>query len=218
MTLTRADLESSRLQKLIQQAGLGLQLLSEAELQASLRQTLQQRPHAEVWLFAYGSLIWNPTFHSIGRTVGTIYGLHRQFCLWTPLGRGTPDNPGLVLALDRGGSCRGVAYRIAEHEAFAELLLVWRREMVVNSYVPRWVRVFTGDRTLEAITFVINRQHDCYSGELSLDTVVNSIATACGELGSCKNYLLQTVESLLQAGIQDKYLLSLRDRVLAKQG
>lgn len=221
MSLTRADLESGHLrQQFIQaglQAGLNLHVLSDAELEASLRGILQQQPNSEVWLFAYGSLIWNPIFRFADRRVGTIHGLHRRFCLWTPLGRGTPDHPGLVLGLDRGGRCRGIVYRIAAADVWAELWLVWRREMVVGSYVPRWVKVTDGTETRGAITFVVNRKHPCYAHSLTQTQTVEAIATSAGRLGSCSDYLLQTVEGLLSMGIADQQLLRLRDRVLTRQ-
>ena len=199
MSLTRAELESSFLQKMVSQfPELGLRILSETQLQESIRQTLhRQAPDFDVWLFAYGSLIWNPIFRFIERRVGTVYGLHRRFCLWAPLGRGTPNNPGLILGLDRGGSCRGIAYRIAAADVSSELLLVWRREMVVGSYIPRWIKVFDGTQAIEAIAFVVNRNYPHYVGNLSLETTVNSIATASGQLGSCADYLIQTVNGLL---------------------
>lgn len=217
MPLTRSDLESRRLQQLILQSGRGVNVLSEDQLQESIHKTLKrQKPDSDVWIFAYGSLIWNPIFNFVEQRVGTIYGWHRRFCLWVPRGRGTPDNPGLVLGLDRGGSCRGIAYRIAAAEVPAELLLLWRREMVVGCYIPSWVRVFDGTQTVEAIAFVINRQHRAYAGNISFETTVNSIATASGELGSSAEYLMQTVNGLLALGIKDKHLLQLRDQVVAQ--
>ncbi len=218
MSLTRSDLESRRLQQIILQSGRGVNVLSEAQLQESIGETLkQEKPDSDVWIFAYGSLIWNPIFKFVEQRVGTIYGWHRRFCLWVPQGRGTPDNPGLVLGLDRGGSCCGIAYRIAAADVSSELLLLWRREMVVGCYIPRWVRVFDGTQTLSAIAFVINRHHRAYTGNISLETTVNSIATACGELGSCSEYLMQTINGLMTVGIKDKQLLQLRDRVVARQ-
>lgn len=215
MSLTRTDLESNLLQKLVLQSGLGLRVLTEAQLQESITETLRrQLPNSDVWLFAYGSLIWNPIFRFVEHRVDTIYGWHRRFCLWTPLGRGTPDNPGLVLGLDRGGSCRGIAFRISAADVLSELLLVWRREMVVGSYIPRWVRLVDGT---EAIAFVVNRCNSGYAGNVSLETTVNSIATASGELGSCSDYLMQTVNGLMTVGIKDKQLLLLRDQVIQRQ-
>ena len=219
MTLTRDYLQSGLLQKMIAQSGLGLYVLSEAELQESICQTLKrQKPNSDIWLFAYGSLIWNPIFRFVEHRVGTIYGFHRRFCLWAPLGRGTPDNPGLVLGLDKGGSCRGIAYRIPAADVVSELLLLWRREMVIGSYIPTWVKVFDGQQVVEAIAFVVNRTHSGYAGNISFETTVTSIATANGELGSSADYLLQTVDGLNTVGIKDKQLLRLRQAVIAKTG
>ncbi|MBF2001559.1 MAG: gamma-glutamylcyclotransferase [Synechococcales cyanobacterium M58_A2018_015] len=216
MTLTRADLETGRLQQLIAQSGINIHVLTEAELQASLDHTLQQCPQTDIWLFAYGSLIWNPIFHFVERRVGTVHGFHRRFCLWTALGRGTPDNPGLMLGLDRGGSCRGILYRVAP-EVRSELLLVWRREMVVGSYIPRWVKVIEGDTVRLAIAFIINRSHPFYASKLSLEATVQHLATARGPLGSCADYLQQTVEGLMQSGIRDRRLHQLQRQVMALQ-
>lgn len=218
MTLTRSDLESRMLQQMILQAGLNLPVWSEAELQSSLESALQPHPVTDdIWLFAYGSLIWNPVFHYCDRRLGKLYGWHRQFCLWTPLGRGTPENPGLVLGLERGGSCRGLLYRIAAAHMRSELLLVWRREMVVGSYIPRWVKVTDGTICIHALTFTINPLHPNYAGKLPMAIAAQHIATAGGKLGSCADYLMQTVEGLLCAGIQDQYLLQLKAQVLALQ-
>lgn len=218
MSLTRTHLESGLLQQMILQSGLAVRVLSEAELQESIRETLRrQKPNSDVWLFAYGSLIWNPIFRFVEHRVGSIHGFHRRFCLWTPLGRGTPDNPGLVLGLDKGGSCRGIAFRIAAVDVLSELLLVWRREMVVASYIPTWVKVSDGKQGLQAIAFVVNRHHQSYAGNVSFETTVDSIATASGELGSCADYLMQTVDGLMTVGIKDKQLLRLRKQVIARQ-
>jgi glutathione-specific gamma-glutamylcyclotransferase len=216
LSLTRSDLESRRLQQTILQSGTGV-ILTEAQLQESLNQTLaQQKPNSDVWLFAYGSLIWNPIFKFAEQRIGKIYGWHRSFCLWVPQGRGTPSNRGLVLGLDRGGSCRGIAYRIAAADVSLELPLLWRREMVVGCYIPHWVKVFDGVQQLPAITFVINRQHRAYTGKISKETMINSIATASGELGSCADYLMQTVNGLMKVGIKDQQLLWLSKQVSAR--
>ncbi len=99
----------------------GLAVRSDGELEASLDETLAARPtDAPVWLFGYGSLMWNPAFSFAERRIGTLRGWHRRFCLWLRLGRGTPERPGLMLALDRGGTTRGIAFRLAQGEERAE--------------------------------------------------------------------------------------------------
>ena len=179
---------------MIRQSGLAMQVLSESQLQESIRVTLKShKPNTDVWLFAYGSLIWNPIFKFTERRVGTVYDWHRHFCLRALVGRGTPEHPGLVLGLDSGGSCRGVVYRIPAADVKSELLLLWRREMVIGSYIPRWVKVVDGTDEVMAIAFIINRHHPDYAGKMSFETTVNTIATAKGELGSSAEYLMQTV-------------------------
>jgi glutathione-specific gamma-glutamylcyclotransferase len=142
MSLTRDDLEAGRLQEAIARSKAAASFLSEAELQASLCHTLQQQqPDSDVWVFAYGSLIWNPIFRYVERRVGTIYGFHRRFCLWVPVGRGTPDNPGLVLGLDRGGSCRGIAFRIAASAGLATRNDCWFLYSSLGQSRRWWARI-----------------------------------------------------------------------------
>src|SRR3970040_881301 len=153
--LTRADLESDRLKKLFCQANPGVRGLSDAELDSSLQALLRCHPKGEdVWLFGYGSLIWNPIIQFEERHVARLHGYHRRFCLWSHVNRGSLHKPGLVLGLDAGGSCRGVVFRIGAKQAQSELPLLWRREMVLGAYCPRWVKVDMGDRELSAIAFV----------------------------------------------------------------
>ncbi|MBS0561394.1 MAG: gamma-glutamylcyclotransferase [Proteobacteria bacterium] len=189
-----------------------MKVLSDAEIEASLDATLRARSRlfgseadrsGEVWVFGYGSLMWNPAFAFDDRHVGTIRGWHRRFCFWAPMGRGTPDNPGLMLALDRGGACRGIAFRIGAAEARRELLLVWRREMFGTAYLARWVRAQVGDRTVPAVTFVANRAGPRYVGRLDDAVAASHIATARGSLGTCRDYLDNTLEHLAELGIRD---------------
>jgi cation transport protein ChaC len=195
---------------MIARAGVNLPVLSDAERRASLQATLAAQPApGDVWLFGYGSLIWNPAFHYIERHPSLIRGWHREFCLsTTPIGRGTPENPGLVLGLDRGGSCRGVAFRIARAEAEAELELVWRREMVTGAYVPRWVRLHGPGLPAATfgIAFTINRQALNYVRPASEADTARVIATACSALGSCRDYLFDTIHGLEGFAIRDHHL------------
>jgi cation transport protein ChaC len=196
----------------------GLVVLSEAELGASLAHTLVRRPAtADVWVFGYGSLIWNPAFTYAERCLGRVHGWHRRLCLWTQLGRGSPEHPGLTLALDRGGSCGGVAYRIPRDQAETELGILWRREMVSGSYVPRWVDVRTATGTVPAIAFTINRQHPRYTGKLDDETIVRTVASAVGRIGPCADYVFKTVAALKTLGIRDARIEEINDRVVTLQ-
>jgi cation transport protein ChaC len=216
MALTRESIREGYVQRMVAESGVPpFPVMSEAELKASLAATLAKRPDgAAVWLFGYGSLIWNPAFHFVEARLGTIRGFHRRFCLWTHLGRGTPERPGLTLGLDRGGACRGVIFRIAASEVAAELDIVWRREMVSGSYAPRWVEVATEAGPVPAIAFVINHAHPRYAGLLPDATVIETIAAAAGRLGPCADYLFNTVAHLDALGIADRPLRRLKRRVV----
>jgi cation transport protein ChaC len=217
MLLTRARIRDGNVRKMIADLGITMRLLSDDELAASRAAILAGADlSGGVWLFGYGSLIWNPAFHFTDRLTGTVFGRHRRFCLWTHLGRGCPDRPGLVLGLERGGSCRGVAFHIAPDAVEEELTIVWRREMLSGAYVPRWVHVHTALGDVRAITFVINHAHERYARLLPDDRVAEVIATAEGFLGPCADYLINTVDHLAALGIHDRPLERLRAQVLAR--
>jgi cation transport protein ChaC len=216
MALTRADLESDRLRKLFREANPGVPVLSDAELEASVGGLLDQHPQGtDAWLFGYGSLIWNPIVRHVEWRLARLHGYHRRFCLWSHVGRGSLQKPGLVLGLDAGGSCHGVAFRIAARDAVDELRLLWRREMVLGSYCPRWITVDAGGETLRAIAFIVNRKHPSYAGRLPLEAVVKAMVSARGYLGTPTEYLFETVRGLTEHGVRDPYLLEIRKRVLA---
>lgn len=217
--LCRADLEADIYRNLHSNAGLAHRVLSPEELDASVDGLLAQiASDADPWVFAYGSLVWNPIIHFSERRPATLRGYHRRFCLWSYIGRGTRDLPGLVLGLDRGGCCRGVSYRLAHHLAREELRLLWRREMAVGSYRPRWIRVVdeTDGSEHRAIAFIVNRDHPGYTGKLTQDIVVKALSVARGQVGSSADYLMHTVESLISHGIRDQHLIELQQRVLAQ--
>jgi cation transport protein ChaC len=216
MSLTRADLERDLLREAFRKAHPGVPVLSDADQQASLRAVLDQHPQgSDVWVFGYGSLVWNPLVHHEERRVARIHGFHRSFCLWSHVNRGSMQRPGLVLGLDTGGSCHGIAFRIAHRHAAEELRLLWRREMVLGVYSPRWATVEAGGDTLKAIAFFANRDHPNYAGKLPLETVIKTLVSARGQLGTPAEYLLETVRGLVEHGVRDSYLLELRKRLLA---
>ncbi len=218
--LTRALLEAGASTRWWRARRPDMRLLTEAERAQSLRETLAVRPPGEpVWLFGYGSLIWNPQIHSVERRVATVQGWHRAFCLSTRAGRGSPDNPGLVLGLDVGGSCGGVAFRIADDLVEAELALLWRREMLAGSYVPRWLDLEDGDgvRFGTAIAFTVNPLNEQYAGNLAKEAVISRLASAGGELGTSADYLFRTCAGLHAEGILDPEMDRLAAFVAAAQ-
>ena len=193
--------------------------LTDAERAASLAETLAHpRARQPVWVFGYGSLIWKTGFPFAERRVGTLYGYHRQFCLLIKRFRGSPQVPGLMLGLERGGTCRGVVYRLAEGECDEALKTVWAREILTAAYVPHWADVRTSAGTVRAIAFVINRGHERYTGRLDEEAVADALARASGHVGSCAEYLLETVLHLEELGIRDHRLWRLQalvaDRIL----
>lgn len=170
---------------------------------------------APLWLFAYGSLMWNPGFAFVAKRVTTIYGYHRDFCLWSRINRGTFERPGLVLSLERGGSCRGIAFRLSESTSREELRKLWRREMSLGSYHPRWLEGHAGPDRFPVLAFIANPHCSGYAGRLPVDEMVQSLATARGKFGSSAEYLFQTQAALESHGILDARVRRLAERVRA---
>ena len=215
-TLSRGDLEANRMRELYASEVDPTRTLSDVQLSESLTATLHAKPKgAGWWVFAYGSLLWNPLFPVAEMRPGTLSGLHRRFCLWSLASRGTRERPGLVLGLDRGGACCGVVMRLPAMLAIDELHLLWRREMVVGSYRPSWVKVRTDGREIVALTFVVRRDHPQYARGLSLDEQVGVLNSACGAFGSSLDYLERTRVALVAHGIVDPYLEGLAARISA---
>jgi glutathione-specific gamma-glutamylcyclotransferase len=219
MTLSRRDLEAGRMREAYCNALGASYALDDEQLSASLTETLAKKPKgAGWWVFGYGSLLWNPLFPVAEMRPGLLHGFHRRFCLWSLASRGTPDCPGLVLGLMPGGACRGVALRLPGPLAMDELHLLWRREMVVGSYRPEWVKIRSGDRDLVALAFVVKRDHPQYAGRMSVDDEARTIARACGAFGSSLDYLERTRVALIAHGVVDPYLEALAARVAAERG
>lgn len=212
--LNRETIRSGHIRDLIRQHAITYKVLSDEELLASLASMFPKgKPEQDVWLFGYGSLIWNPAFQFAERRCATAHGFHRSFCLQTHLGRGSPEVPGLTLGLDRGGCCRGVAFRIPRDAAEEELEIVWRREMVSDAYIPRWLTLSTDHGRIKAIGFVMNRAHERYVGDMGEEEAAQTIERAEGFLGPCAEYLFNTVDHLDELGMPDKGLTRLRNRV-----
>ena len=218
--ITRAGLrDGSLLARARQLMPPGMAMLSDAEIEADLDATLTRRaPGEDVWLFGYGSLMWNPAIEFSERRGGVVHGWHRRFCLGLHGGRGSPDNPGLMLALERGGRCAGMLFRIPAPDARAELLLAWRRERFTDAYHSRWVTAMTSDGPVRAVTFVANRAHLRYAGRLDEAVVAARLASANGVLGSCAAYLAETLNALQSVGLRDRTLERLQRLASGKRG
>jgi glutathione-specific gamma-glutamylcyclotransferase len=215
--LTREAALADAIRAFVESSDPEAKLMSAEEHRSSIRSLLASHPIDEdVWLFAYGSLMWNPMIHWAEKSPALLRGYHRRFCLWTNIGRGTTECPGLTLALEPGGACHGIAYRIARAEAPHELELLWRREMLTGAYKPRWVSLAMAGRPLSALAFVVNREHPRYAGRLSDEQVAAILAEAKGPLGSCAAYLLNSVSHLEELGVHDRRLWRLRAAVAAR--
>lgn len=210
-------LDGSHLAAIRSRAGADFTVRSDAELEANLDEALARHPSGQdVWVFGYGSLMWNPAFHFVETRVGTVRGWHRRFCLRQTRGRGTAECPGLTLALDRGGTCRGVAFRVAAEEARSELLLVWRREMLSGAYLARWVKVTTEGGVVRAVTFAANASHTRYAGKLAPCETAERILVASGELGTSLDYFERTAAALHGVGIRDAGLERIAAEIAAR--
>lgn len=172
----------------------------------------------ELWVFGYGSLIWHPGFAFDDKRVAVLAGYRRAFCMTSIHYRGTPDRPGLVLALDAdpAGHCAGIAYHVPPAAAESTHAYLREREMVSYAYDEATVPLALADGgRIEAITYVSNPRHPQYAGGLSLEAQAEVISRAAGPRGTNADYLLNTVESLQALGLEDPDLLTLADMVRA---
>ncbi len=164
----------------------------------------------EVWVFGYGSLLWNPGFDFVEKRPALLYGYHRAFCIYSEYYRGTVEQKGLVLGLDRGGSCHGMAFRLMPDAVHDILDYLWDREMmtldegtVSTVYDLRVINARTNGGPVRCRTFVANRDHGDYAGRLPEDQVVTMIQGGVGATGSNRDYLRNTVRHLDELGIGD---------------
>ena len=190
-----------------------------AELTDSL---LAEYKPDELWVFAYGSLIWKPAFTAAEHCHATARGWHRAFCMELVRFRGTREQPGLMMALDRGGCCHGIAYRLPKGDLKEQLGTLLRREMSTKHHqaglarvtnFPRWLTVEADRRKLRALAFAANRQGMTYAGKLPAQDVARRLARAAGHMGSGAYYLFQTVAKLEEHGIHDSGLWHLQKLV-----
>ncbi|WP_224825298.1 gamma-glutamylcyclotransferase [Cognatishimia sp. MH4019] len=159
-----------------------------------------------LWVFGYGSLIWNPGFEVGEQALATLSGYHRSFCMWSVHHRGTHADPGLVLALDEAAeaTCEGVAFRAADGHEDATLQALRERELISSAYLEKWVDVRLVDgRHINAVTYVIDPKHAQYTGALPLSKQAEVISRAVGGRGPNTEYLHNTADHLAELGIHD---------------
>ena len=206
--ITRESILNGTIRRLVEQSGDDGRLMTDQERKQIVENMIETAPSLNsMWVFGYGSLIWNPALYFTEKKRGTVHGYHRRFCLWSTIGRGSPSRPGLMLGLERGGSCKGIFYKIDRREIRTELDIVFRRELITAAYRPTWV----------SARIVINRDHNRYAGMLDDETVIQTIADAKGTLGSCSDYLYETVLQLENLGMPDRHLASIARHVRQKE-
>lgn len=186
-------------------------LLTDDELAASRDAALAGWDRtSDLWLFGYGSLIWNPGLPTVEAVPAKVHGFHRGLYLWSRVNRGTPEQPGLVLALDRGGSCTGMAFRLSAEGAMPHIDTLWKREMAMGSYRVAWLPCFLADgRRVDALAFVMRRDVPAYTGKLCDSVVRHVFGCASGRYGTTLDYVSRTVKALRECGMPDRALEAL---------
>ena len=169
-----------------------------------------------LWVFGYGSLIWNPGFPVVEQSLATLHGFARSFCMSSIHHRGTVDHPGLVLALDPrdGAHCQGVAFRVPDDEADTTVAYLRERELISSAYVERILPITLASGTeATALVYVIDTGHEQYVADLALEEQAQIISTAVGGRGPNTEYLWNTASHLSELGIADDDLDWLAHRV-----
>ncbi len=193
--------------------------ISPEERETSRRAVLAQHAADEdLWIFGYGSLMWNPALNVTESRTARVQGWRRSFCLQLIIGRAMPDKPGLMLAIEPGGEMSGVVHRIDRAAIDSETSILWMREMLSGAYIPAWLDCETADGPVRAVTFVINKAHDRYAGDLPIEDQARRIAVAEGQSGNNRDYLYRCHAELRRMGVADPYVEALFSAVTALTG
>jgi cation transport protein ChaC len=180
---------------------------------------IDERESGDLWVFGYGSLMWRPGFDVLERVPARLMGLHRALCVFSFVHRGTPERPGLVLGLDRGGMCRGIAFRVAASSRAKTIAYLRAREQVTSVYVETMRRIELEDaerRQVKALCYTIDRGHVQYAGRLTLAECVHYVRQGHGQSGANRDYVLETVRALESLGYRETELHLIAER-LGKQ-
>jgi glutathione-specific gamma-glutamylcyclotransferase len=170
----------------------------------------------DLWVFAYGSLMWRPGFDFLDRVPARLIGLHRALCVFSFVHRGTPERPGLVLGLDRGGMCRGIAYRVAAASRTQTVAYLRGREQVTTVYVETMRQIELEDRArrrVRALCYIVDRSHVQYAGRLTLAESLHHVRRGHGQSGPNRDYVLETVRALEALGYRESELHRLAQRL-----
>ncbi len=163
----------------------------------------------DLWVFGYGSLMWRPGFEFVEQVPARLIGEHRALCVYSFVHRGTPEKPGLVLGLDRGGACRGIAFRVAESKRAATVVYLREREQVTSVYreVMRSLWLESEERRrVSALAYVVDRGHVQYAGRLSLAEQLRHVQQGHGRSGANREYVISTVKAIEAEGFRDTQL------------
>jgi len=178
--------------------------------------TIAERESGDLWVFGYGSLMWRPGFAHRERVPARLIGLHRALCVFSFVHRGTPERPGLVLGLDRGGMCRGIAFRVAAAARAQTLAYLRSREQVTTVYIETLRQIALEDdkrRKVRALCYVVDRSHVQYAGRLSLAERLHHVRQGHGRSGPNRDYVLETVRALEALGYRETDLHLLAERL-----
>lgn len=168
----------------------------------------------DLWVFGYGSLMWRPGFPFVERQLATVRGYHRSLCVYSHVHRGTPEKPGLVLGLDRGGSCKGIAFRVAGSEAPATIAYLRAREQVTSVYRELYLSArLQNGRAVVALSYAVDRSHEQYAGRLDREELERLVLQGNGASGANPEYVLNTQAHLVELGISDATLEWLTERL-----
>ena len=170
----------------------------------------------DFWVFAYGSLMWRPGFDFLERRQARLVGAHRALCVYSFVHRGTPEKPGLVLGLDRGGNCRGIAYRVATKKRATTIDYLRGREQVTMVYREGWRPVWLDDdpqQSVRALVYMVDRGHEQYAGRLALEKQLHFVRQGHGRSGNNRDYVLAAVKEIERQGYRDRDLHVLAERL-----
>lgn len=178
-----------------------------------------------LWVFGYGSLMWRPGFEFEKRLPAVMHGVHRRLCIYSHVHRGTPEKPGMVLGLDRGGRCRGIGYRVAPHRRDETIAYLREREQVTMVYKEKWrpmqVQREGGPEQVNALVYVVDQTHSQYAGKRTAQELLPFVLQGHGKGGPCIEYIASTLDHIREQGMSDHHLeevLALAQTVLAASG
>lgn len=188
--------------------------ISDEKRESNRREALKNHGENDLWLFGYGSLIWDPGILFSEVRIATLPGYHRRFCIKSELGRGSVDKPGMMVCLDKGGECTSLAFKIPRERLNEETRLIWQREMLRRTYIPTFVTINTKVGPETALTFVIDPKAESYYPDISLEQAATYVATGEGFYGSSFEYVKNLVAHLAEFGIEDENVRQLHETAL----